>query len=506
MTSAADVNDIDVNAFINPGPNFSDLDPETFFTTNKFLGKPMAIELHESINSMYRFGSVVFEDNIGLRERFPLTGNEIISIIYKNKITSDPSTEAFYKIIHFNIFDMTESQIKPNATKDEKYYRKGLKFHLIEAPFYLTYNGTKYQRVFGRDIGDGRVEAPTIDKIFESFLLDSMGLNEDFIELDFHKMTQDVFRISCPYWKPQKFFKYLLDYARDENDSGNVKFFTTSNLDTGLTKVNLKSMIGMFKDPQDGIVHPYTLVDKAAFDTSIRRGEGLPVKTLNQIFYWKFLTYDLSTLTIGLAGGTQFNYQYDGSIGFHFISDNYEQSISRNKYYGNIGIWNTNISNEFSSGHYLGSLNPKVAENYLNNAIISNNFQVRCEVLTNINERVQVGDVVAIQFLSSNPAAVDGQEQIMDEQMSGEWLVEEITDNYSNGKGMRKMVMIKDSFFNLYNPQGVENNSNLAEVTSAIEYDTTNIYDDVRKNGGENQAPLASSANRAINGIRGNIV
>jgi len=478
------IDDIDALAFINFGPSFNEFEADSFFSQEKFLGKVISMEIHESVNSMYRYGFIKFEDNVGLRERLPMTGNEIVTLLYKNKLTGTEGSFPFYKIVHFNIFNIEEDQMRPNSSKEERFQRKAFTFHLIEAPFYLKYNGQKIMRTFGKDLGTGKIIAPTIDNIFETFLRDSIKLNEDFIEYDFHKMTNDVFRVSCPFWKPQKFFKYILDYARDENDFGNVKFFTSSNLFSGLTKVNLKSMLGMFKTPNNDIVHSFSLVDKSPFDESVNIPvKGITQRNINQIFYYKFLTYDLSSLTIGLAGGTQFNYQYDGSVGYHIICDNYEQSLDRNPQFGNFAIWDKQISNEFSVGHYIGSVSPSVARNYLNNRITDHNFQIRCEALCPVNEWVQVGDAMGIQFMSANPNIFDGQANVIDEQMSGGWLIEEIIDSYQNGKAIRKMILVKDSFFDIYSSDN--RNIRLPESKSVLGEGSGKLEDQIRRGGSD---------------------
>lgn len=475
--------DIDANAFINIGPLFDEFDPETFFNGDNFLGKPLEMQIHESIDSMFRYGSIIFEDNVGLRERLPLTGNEIITVVYKNKITGDLETVPYYKIIHFNIFDMVEVQARPNSAKDNRFQRKGLKFSIIEAPFYLKYNMSAISKIFGKDYGNGKIEAPTIDKIFENILLDILKINDDFVNLDLSPMSKETFYVSCPSWKAQKFFKYLLKYARDEDGFGSVKFFNTSNPYTGLTTVNLKSMLGMFKNPRDNIIHQYTLVDVAPFDTSIRsEGQGLRPRSLNQIYFYKFLTYDLSSLTLGVGGASLNNYSYIGNTGYYNLYENYENVLDNDAHFSNFGIWNRSISNSNTKGYYLGSMPRNVAKSYLNNRVTDHNFQIRCETLCVLNEQVNVGDVIGISFLSTSPNILEGQNQILDEQMSGGWLVEEITDIYSNGKGQRKMVLVKDSYFNIFNPTSSDRQIVLPEVKSVLAEDSGDSNDTNRRN------------------------
>jgi hypothetical protein len=94
-----------------------------------------------------------------------------------------------------------------------------------------------------------------------------------------------------------------------------------------------------------------------------------------------------------------------------------------------------------------GRLPFKQAKNYLNNQITSNNFQLRCEIVTYINHRVQVGDVVFIIFPSGLTFATGANRTFIDEQMSGNWLIEDFVDIFNNDGSFRKMTLVRDSFF-----------------------------------------------------------
>jgi hypothetical protein len=459
------VDEVNISVYLNHGPDFDDKkSPEDLFSASNSMGKPISMEVYSSINSMYRYGTITFQDNIGIRETLPLTGNEILTVLYKNTITGS-ETSITGRLIHFNIVNIEEIQLKPASSKDERFTYKGLKFHIIEAPFFLKYNKFNIQRVFGKDLGNGVIEAPKINEIIESVLLDDVKINEKIFNIDFHEMTKNVFRVSCPNWRPQQFFKYLLEYARDSENNGNVKLFTSSNPETGLININLKSILGMYKKPNRDKIFEYSLVDESTLK-QYEAGVSLPFSTrnINTIYYYKFLTYDLTTVSSGLAGGTLYNYDY--SNGYYTLHDTYTNSNKNNKYFTNFAIWSDSISDWKSKAYYLGSLPETVGRNYLNNRITEHQNQVRCMAMTMINEEIEVGDVVFISFMSGMTSFLQGQQHLLDEQMSGGWLVEDVVDVVNYGKGYRKYVLVKDSFFNIYEPDVGNKKNNLPQATS----------------------------------------
>jgi hypothetical protein len=115
----------------------------------------------------------------------------------------------------------------------------------------------------------------------------------------------------------------------------------------------------------------------------------------------------------------------------------------------------------------LGPIPKEVAKDYLDNRISENRFQLKCQIVSPINERVQVGDVILITFLTTSPTTED--EKIgIDETVWGYWIVESITDEVSNGKGGRLYTLIKDSFFNISSSSDMNRKERLPQVESVL--------------------------------------
>jgi hypothetical protein len=474
MADTKKLDAISAVCFINRGPFLTDLDTDNIFSETNKLGSPIAMEINSSINGFYRYGTLLIYDEKGVRESFPITCNEIISIMYKNDFR-DPF-ESLPNVIHFNIFDMEEVVADATQYNSKRFTGKLLKFHLVEAPFFLKYNEKSWKVSFGKsDTYDlPKSSKPSINNngmfvhdIFYKHFKDHLNLisddpKKDMIEVDFDKMKTKIHLIT-PSWKTQKILTYLLDFTKDENDYGNVKCFPTTNIETSRPIVHLKSLNKMFSDDKN-VPTAFVLTNGSVIDGSINE---LGIKSLNTILSHRFLMYDLSALPSGFSGGSLLNYDYTtGEYFTHY--DTYTESNKKkgNSYFSNFGLWSDNISNYETKQFYVGSQHKDSATSYLNNKVIKNKYQLRCEIVTYIDEALQVGDKIIATFPSGmSIMSGEKQEHLFDEHMTDEWIVEEITDKVENGKGMRKMICIKDSLFNIYgNPKGTGKNDYLPKV------------------------------------------
>ncbi len=223
---------VSVFCWITRGPYMNDLKAGDLIK-NKF-GIPHSFEIHNSLNGMYRYGSLTVEDKYGIRESLPITGNEIITVAYNNA-TRGSLTTAKPIFIHFNIFDMEEAMIDENDST--RFSRKALKFHLVEAPFFLKYNDVQWQRAWGNDTGID-INGVSVDQIFRQHLEEDLKIKEpSLFIMDFEILRTKPY-FYCPSWKTQRMFSYLLEFAKSTKNNGCVKYFTTSDLDTGSIRLS----------------------------------------------------------------------------------------------------------------------------------------------------------------------------------------------------------------------------------------------------------------------------
>lgn len=463
MTRNIEPTQIDVKAYKNLGPYLTDLNPSNLYKQDNLLtGLPIEMQIFSSINSFYRYGYIVIYDESGARETNPLTANDIITINYRNKVRS--LNDSFFSTIHFNIYDIEEIQMDPTVNNSKRYTGKYLKFHLVEAPFFLSYNDRTWKTAFGSVTSDSLkneiVTKERIDKIFFKHIKNNLKLisddtKNDFVELAFDEMSAEMHFVA-PSWKSQKIFTYLLQYARDKNSYGNVKFWTTSNIDTGRPVLNLRSVNAMVKKPTRT---PVVFTFLAEGDLS-NKAENIGVQSLNRILSYTFKFYDLSTVTSGMAGGTLLNYDYKTGRYFKHV-DSYTMSNEKkeNAYLSNYGLWVDKIANTDTKQYYFGPMDPKEAENYLNNKINKNRYQLRCDIVTYCDEQIFPGDIIFCTFPSGTAEHSRGaQNNLFDDHMSDQWVVEDVVDILNvDGSAVRKMTIMKDAFFNMYGTsQGVE--------------------------------------------------
>lgn len=440
--NATNLDQVFIECFLNEGPSMDKLNEKNLYK-NAF-GSPIAMEMHSSLDGMYRFGWVLFSDRFGMRETLPLTGNEIITVRYLNNIGLSGTVNQA-KTIHFNIFDIEEIQADPTS-KENRFTDKAIKLHLIEAPFFLKYNTDIWTTSYGKDVGD-EVQGVAIDEIINDHLTDKLQINTNLFNIKLDKM-QTKMHFCCPSWKTQMMFTYLLQYAKDDLGHGNVNFYTTSDTKTGHVNINLRSMNKMFL--QNANVVEFTAVDTQPFTKIDLLQNEFAGRNLNQIISFKFLTYDLSTLASGFSGGHTINFDYNNSK-VYTLNDNYTESNTRadSKYFYSFAPWSDSISTTKSKLFQLGYTPKELSKTYLNNQITDHQYQIRCELITYVNENVEIGDKIVIVFPSGLTAVGDASHSI-DEQMTGSWIVEEIVDSVMNGRGARKMIVCKDSFLNVY--------------------------------------------------------
>lgn len=468
------LDELSINVFLSKGPFLNASNKNEVFASSNHFGVPYEMEMHSSINGFYRYGVISFFDDSGVRESLPLTGNEILTIMYKNSYRSDSvDTEPYFA--HFNIFDIEEEAYDPNANTSKKFTTKIIKLHVIEAPFFLLYNRTLWQKAYGKDTGeDSTSEKIAINKIFEDHITKDLKIydpntNDNQFELNFSKMSTKMHFV-IPSWKSQVTFTYLLDFCKDEFEYGNVKFYTTTNNAKGRIILNLKSLNEMFMSKN---VVEFTHIDVTKHIDVKTDMNLINSKPLNQIIRHKFLYYDTTSLTSSFAGGYLLNYDYNNSTYFTLF-DTYQNSNEKyEKYFSNYGLWHNDISNENNKQYYLGSF-PKVeARKYLNNKVIKNKYQIRCEIITYVDEQLQIGDKILATFMSGiGEQTKDKTTHIFDEHMTDEWVIEEIIDSYRNGKAIRKMIIVKDSLFNIYG-QTVGSESN-KDVVPKVKYVNSN--------------------------------
>lgn len=447
-----DLTEAYASIYVNKGPFMDEFDPGRMFEIG--LDEIYAMEIHSSIDSFYRYGYVIIPDRVGFRETLSLTGNEIITVRYANNVAVSTFPP---KIIHFNIYDMEETSY--NGEIRDKSTNKAIKLHLIEAPFFLKFNQRSWARIFGHDPGDGNMVGAYLHDIFSTHIQDDLKLNEEVVNYNFENMNTQMYW-GIPNWKSQKTFQYLLQFAKDEDGFGNVKLFTTSNLDDNSIGLRLSSISQLFKQPK--ISQVYSVVNVGPMSNSrIAANGSFSSKALDFLIDYKFETYDLTSLVTGLGGGYTYNYDYLTSERF-IQTDDYNSLNDKEKYFGQFALWTREIADWQSVTHLIGPWPKQLAADYLNNKMINQKYQLKCVSNCYLNHTRNVGDKVHITFPSVASAIDDS--RTIDEQMSGDWVIQEMVDVITNTRGFTSVSFIKDSFFNTTHTDAGTSKEKLPEV------------------------------------------
>jgi hypothetical protein len=433
--TASDFTESIVSVYVSDGPFMDSLDKSKMF--DNVIDEIISMEIHSSLDSFYRYGFVVFPDRIGFRETLSLTGNEIITVRYGNSMYSLQTPP---KSIYFNIYDIEEVALSDNNR--DRYTNKAIKLHLIEAPMFLLYNFTAWARAYGEDTGI-RASGESINNIITTHLTNDLNITKNnFVSLDILPVSS-MMVWNNPYWKSQKMISYLLQFAQDDLGNGDYKFFTTTDVDSNTTIINLKNIYQLFTTQND--IQTYSAVNIGPFISSLTP-EGTSVsKALNNLITFKFESYDLTSVVSGLSGGYIYNRDY--VTGKLFIQASDYVSLNRTqKYFGNVGLWSDTITNWRSMDYKIGPLPPSIAEAYVKNQMSKQRYQLKCLATSYLNHGRNCGDKIDIKF-PSVASAIDPS-RTLDEQMSGTWLIQEMVDYIVNNRGYSNISFIKDSFFN----------------------------------------------------------
>jgi hypothetical protein len=103
------------------------------------------LEINDSMEMHYRTATCIIYDTAKIRELLPLTGNEIISIKFKNLAHNQNLSTFSYKVIHFRIFSLEEEQNKQKSNNPNEAF---LQLNLIEFPAFEMLSCQTVYRTF----------------------------------------------------------------------------------------------------------------------------------------------------------------------------------------------------------------------------------------------------------------------------------------------------------------------------------------------------------------------
>jgi len=428
-----------------------------FFITS--IGETVIkFEVYESLDTYFRNARMVCHDRFATREFMPLTGNEIISIRYKNSIHPEGVPE---KVIHFFINEVKEVQ---NPTE----YDRGsnlLEFSLVEAPIHYFLTSNAVYKTYSWD-GGSKSKYPSRAKTIYDLMNDTINAIpyiRNWYDIDVEQTMDtedDKINFFIPNWTPMKTLSYLRKFAVNKDGLPYYVCYVESPSKFGEKPIlRCKSIYSLMKQKDYHIFsshfaqHTYRSPQGSTEATrNINDGETDKYDISNTIQNRRFSYFNRLKSSFGQLSGETF-------ATFDYIQDNkyvaFDYNTFKSKYsgLGQYAIHSTNYGNQWSQFRPHSFNDNKKLLKMKQNEYAYNTIQsaISCQLDMTMNELRKPVQLVDIVFKSAMI------ETNIDQMMSGKWLLWGQIDALGaiGGSAGSYVVCIKDGFENITNNAGL---------------------------------------------------
>ncbi len=415
------------------------------------------IEIDQSLDMMFKTAKVVLPDRSGFRENYPLTGNEIITIRYRN--SGDIGGDE--KIIHFRIFSVDEI---PNIKEQTNKNSMLISLNLVEFPVFDFLMDNKVYLSY--EWGENNINGSTsIEKIIEDTLNAVPNLlNWYDIEIDpTLKSQDDLFNFFVPNWTPMKVIKYLSKYAIKESNRNQGLYTFTTDHSTGegiRPKLVFKSVYSYL---EEDVARNYGSLHESVFGSDGDDVEGYAEEfeyAPTEYIKNKRIEFSDSSKQIfsRLSGSTVSTFSYINDN--KYLAFNYSDFLSSyNSFLGTLGVHGVNYGNQWSDFSYSPLTNEsQIKSLYVNKYSNKTMKSVSCTIQTHVNQLRKVGEKVELDLKSNSETGKD-------EMMGKSWLTWSIKDVIlQSGEGSSQVIFYKDSFEDVRGDPG-----NLPDISSEVD-------------------------------------
>lgn len=414
---------------------------------NTVLTNVISIRIKDSTDSYFRTATLLLSDRVAFRMTAPLTGNEIISVKYKNHLYSTDASIP-NKVIHFRVFDIEEYE--DNTEQNSNNGAKFLKLELVEFPAFdfLSYN--EVYKTSSR-------EMPISDYIAD--MLNNIPNLKSHYDIDVEPCQSDLsMNFYSPNWTAVKNIEYLKKFMIDKNGRGMWSFnIESSDKDNKRPTMTFDSILSSLDSDgyrtysslkSDTYFKPPNRADgpKTSIDKSIRSfADDKEYAPLDYIAEKNVIKWGNATkLMSGYIGKTMANYSFD--TGANYSSIDYSSFIKNYKSLGKFSTLpaNQKLGNQWSSFGYMPFNNSKLVEAYNKNTFFDSHFRQMCvQIKCPLNQTRKNGET-AFLYLPNPPSSGEP----YDTMMSGKWLTWDI-DDYILGDGSSYSIitMYRDAFW-----------------------------------------------------------
>jgi len=413
--------------------SYNDLSESTILET------AFKIEIQDSMDMYFRTAKVWFFDRYSIREIMPLTGNEIVTIKYKNMAQPSATVE---KIMHFQIQSISEI---PNLQE----YNKGSNItlmNLVEAPAFSFLTNNCVYKTYPWDT------KMKVSDLVNDCLLSVPGL-VNWYDIDIEETSNAEgakFRFYNPNWTPMKTINYLKKFAISQKDDFPYYtfFIEPPKTKSGKPKIHFKPVYKYMTEKGRHTISSH-------FQQEVYRSAQGDLNNLARDFS-KENDYEI----FNTMQSRQFDYFHRAKTAFaqmsgetfytfDYINDNkyfaLDYSTFKNTYQG-LGqkqLHSMNYGNQWASHRPHSFTDNLRLLNMKRNEMAYNTIHsgIACTAEMTINNFRNVGHLADVIFKTS----LD-QNSGVDYMMSGLWLIWGQTDEMQDGAARSKVIMVKDGF------------------------------------------------------------
>lgn len=418
------------------------------------LTNVISIEVRESVDQFYRTAAVTIADRSSLREIIPLTGNEVVSVSYKNRLHSSISSLK-RKIIHFKIFHIEEHENLENRSS-----RAGgsyITLHLVEWPAFDFLSSIIYQTFPISHMPEQGEKASTL---VENMLKGIHGF-ENFYDISVDA-SPDTLRFNnfwVPRWTISKTLQYIAQFMISANSQPYYFFGIRSSPEGGGSKPKafFHSIYSYFNSEHFrtySTSKPDSLMNKVApstvGDTSEQNGK-LP-KPEDDTNYDPLDYIAAKSIEFGNANKVFQNMLHGRTIvNYDYREGNQHRSLDyRNfmKNYTTLGPTlahptDMNFGNQWKIYETVPYNNEGMTEAYLRNKMARGAFKESfLTAICPVNETRTLAEKAALLL----PSPI--KDRPIDFQMSGRWMTYSVIDIIAaNGFATSQVTFARDSFW-----------------------------------------------------------
>lgn len=446
-----DVINVNYEIGISHIPDLTQIDYENFDFYGRSSLDIIYIEIDQSLDMMFKTAKLVISDRKAFRENFPLTGNEVITIRYRNK----GDTAGAQKIIHFRIFSLDEI---PNNKEQNAKNSNFLSFNLVEFPAFdfLLKNKVYLTYPWGADVTNRLGNIPISTIVTDTLNLVPGIKNWYDLQIDNTlDSPEDLWNFYVPNWTPSKVLKYLTKYAidKDNRNYGNFSFTTLSSYDEGIRPQFIYRSAYKYLEPSGyrtySAVHTSTTnrpANPSSDPSSEELDGGFSYAPADYVKSRKISFSDSSNILFSrLSGNTVATFDYlDDNRYFAFDYKSFKEKYK--SFMGQFNVHPQSYGNQWSNFTPSHITNKSQLE-----SLHTNNFEkrtlksIKCNIQSHINQMRNPGEKAFIYL----PSEI--QENLhLDLMMSGFWITWSVKDIITqSGEGQSMVTFYKDTLSDL---------------------------------------------------------